>query len=125
MPENVLERTKSETSHAGVIRAAVSTRDGRKINLHFGATDTFFIYDASVEGAVLVEKRSISELALEGEDVRDTACRILADCKVLLLEKVGANPRAMLEAAGIEPIEKYKGEQVETALAAVFAEKAS
>ena len=125
MPENVLERTIPATSDAGVIRMAVSTRDGTKVNLHFGATDTFFIYDVSADGATLVEKRSIASLAKDGEDVRDTACRILSDCKALLLEKVGVNPRAMLAAVGVEAIESYKGELVATALADVFAKKAA
>ena len=48
---------------------------------------------------------------------------MLADCKVLLVEKVGVNPQEMLTRAGIEATNLYAGKPIEAALAELFAAK--
>ena len=48
---------------------------------------------------------------------------MLADCKVLLVAKIGPVPAAKLGDAGIEAIDAHVGKPIETALAEVFAEK--
>ena len=59
----------------------------------------------------------------EDETERNTVCRMLADCKVLLVEKVGANPQEMLARAGIEATNLYAGKPIAEALGELFAAK--
>ena len=48
---------------------------------------------------------------------------MLADCKVLLVAKIGPMPAAKLGNAGIEAIDAHVGKPIETALTEVFADK--
>ena len=45
----------------------------------------------------MIERRDVPSHAQPGDETeRDTVCRMLADCKVLLVEKVGATPQEKL-----------------------------
>jgi hypothetical protein len=46
---------------------------------------------------------------------------ILHDCRVLLIEKVGEAPKKLLADAGIDAIDKFKGRDIEAALAELAA----
>jgi lactoylglutathione lyase len=125
MTTDTLERPSAETTPANnVLRIAVASRDGATVNMHFGPTREFLIYDVTTEGGTLVARRDMeSHAQSEEEDPRETACRMLADCKVLLVAKIGPAPAAKLGDAGIDAIEAHAGKPIETALAEVFAEK--
>jgi lactoylglutathione lyase len=126
MTTETLERPLAETvSAAPSIRIAVASRDGTTVNLHFGQTREFLVFDVTAGGATLIARRDIESHAQgEDEDPRDTVCRMLADCKALLVAKVGINPKEKLGNAGIDAIDAHAGRPVETALTEVFAEKA-
>ena len=62
-----------------------------------------------------MEKREIDQLALPDEERRTTIVRILADCRVLLVEKVGEAPKKLLADAGVDAIDKFKGRDIEGA----------
>ena len=98
---------------------AVAGKEGGKVDKHFGAVETFLIYDLAPEAPRLIERRNIDALATSGEERRATIVRILADCRVLLVEKVGDAPRQLLAGAGIEAIDTFKGKPVDAALAAI------
>jgi predicted Fe-Mo cluster-binding NifX family protein len=104
------------------LRVAVAGKMGGRVDKHFGAVETFLIYDLSSAGHQLVESRVIAELALAGEDRRSTIVRILHDCRVLLVEKVGDAPKKLLAEAGIDALDKFKGRDVEAALTELAAE---
>jgi len=125
MTTDTLERPNAQTAPAShSLRIAVASRDGTTVNLHFGQTREFLIYDVTAEGAALAARRCIEDHAQsEEEDPRDTVCRMLADCKVLLVAKIGPIPAAKLMHAGIEAIDAHAGKPVETALTEVFADK--
>lgn len=103
----------------GPLRVAVGGADGGKVDQHFGQAEAFLIYDVGADGAALVESRHIDGLATAGEDRRAAIVRILADCRMLLVAKVGETPKAMLAAAGIEASDRFAGRPVAEALAAV------
>ena len=68
-----------------ILRIAVATREGERVDLHFGHAEAFFVYDVDADGPSLVEARVVAEHALnEEEDTRDTIYRMVADCKILL-----------------------------------------
>ena len=106
------------------LRIAVATRDGTRVDLHFGHAEAFAIYDVDVAGPRPVETRVIADHALsEEEDTRETIYRMIADCKILLVAKVGAAPQEALAAIGIEATNMHAGKGVEEALAEVYAAK--
>ncbi len=98
------------------LRVAVAGKEGGRIDKHFGAVETFLIYDLSPAGHQLVERRNIDVLALPSEERRTTIVRILNDCRILLVEKVGEAPKKLLADAGVDASDKFKGRDVETSL---------
>ena len=108
------------------LRVAVASRRGERIDLHFGAAEEFMVFDVTVEGATLIGRRDVASHARpEDETERNTICRMLADCKALLVEKVGPNPQEMLASVGIEATNLYAGKPIEAALAELFAAKSA
>ncbi len=126
MDTETLEASAPEvrTTPAQSLRVAVASRDGVRINLHFGAAEEFLVFDVTAEGPALVGCRDVPSHAKPGDETeRDTICRMLADCKVLLVEKVGAAPQEKLAGVGIEATNLYAGKPIEAALLQLFATK--
>ena len=125
MDTHVLTAVRPEAPAAAqTLRVAVASRDGLRVDLHFGQTEEFLVFDVTAEGAILIARRDIESHTEAGDaDARDTACRMLADCKMLLVAKIGINPQEKLARAGIEASDLYVGKPVETALIEVFAAK--
>lgn len=108
------------------LRVAVATSEGERVDLHFGATETFHVYDVTADGSALVATRAILDhQTSDEEDRREVICRMLADCPVLLVAKIGPAPQEKLAAHGIAASDMLKGSAVATALATVYAEKAA
>lgn len=105
------------------LRIAVASRDGARVDQHFGQAEDFLVYEVNEMGPALIEKRSVAEHARGDEDTRDTICRMLADCPVLLVAKIGPNPQEKLAGVGIEASDLHVGKAVEDALVEVFAAK--
>ena len=105
---------------------AVAGTPGGRIDKHFGQAEDFHVYTHGTDGPVLVESRSVTAHALDpDEDRRETICRMLADCRVLLVAKIGPVPQEKLAGVGIEASDMYAGKDVDAALAEVFAAKAA
>ena len=108
---------------SGALKIAVSSRDGTKIDKHFGQSEEFLVFDIDADGAVMIERRDVASHARGDEDARDTICRMLADCRVLLVAKIGVAPQAKLAGAGIEASDLHVGKAVGAALAEAYAAK--
>jgi nitrogen fixation protein NifB len=106
---------------------------------HFGHAREFLIYEASPEGVRFISHRK-TELYCGGmdacgdgdlveaggtESLLDRNIRILAGCEVVLCSKVGYEPWAKLEAAGIAPNGEHAMEPIEDAVMAVYKEIAA
>lgn len=99
------------------LRIAVATADGVHIDRHFGQAETFTVYDVTAGGALLVERRVVSEAALSPEeDRRDIICRMISDCRCLLVAKIGVAPQERLAGLGIEASDMHAGAEVTAAL---------
>lgn len=108
------------------LRVAVASREGGRIDLHFGAAESFWVYDVAASGSRLVETRAVAaHQRSEDEDRRDVVCRMLADCSLLLVAKIGVAPQEKLAGHGIVASDMLQGAAVETALATIYAEKAA
>lgn len=106
------------------LRMAVATRDGLRVDQHFGQAEDFLVYDVSGDAAKLVETRKVAAHAQGDEDPRQTILRMLSDCKVLLVAKIGPNPQEQLAGMGIEASDLHKGKPIPAALAEIYAAKA-
>ena len=107
------------------LRMAVASRDGLRVDQHFGQAEEFLVYDVAADAARLVETRKVAAHAQGDEDPRQTVMRLLADCKVLLVAKIGPTPQEQLAAIGIEATDLHKGRPIPAALAEIHAAKAS
>jgi nitrogen fixation protein NifB len=99
-------------------RVAVATRSGGLVDQHFGHAREFLVYDVDRDGARLAGRRAVDRYCAgaEGEgDALAVALRALADCDAVLVAKVGRCPRALLAAAGIEPVTDRAFEPIEAA----------
>jgi len=104
-------------------RIAVASRDGARVDQHFGQAEDFLVYEVNEIGPTLLEKREVAPNIRGDEDPRETICRMLADCPVLLVAKIGVTPQERLAGAGIEASDLHVGKAIEAALAEVFAAK--
>ena len=106
---------------------------------HFGHAKEFLVYEASPDGVRFIGHRK-TELYCGGmdscgdgdvveagasESLLDRNIRILEGCEVVLCSKVGYEPWAKLEAAGIAPNGEHAMEPIEEAVMAVYKEIAA
>lgn len=96
---------------------AVGGDEGGRVDQHFGQAEAFLVYRVSGADPVLLDRRDIATHARGDEDRRATIVRMLADCRMLLVAKVGEAPKALLAAAGIEATDRFSGRPVADALA--------
>jgi lactoylglutathione lyase len=100
------------------MRIAVGGTEGGAIDQHFGQAAEFLIFDASPAGIHLVDRRGVDSHSRDGEDRRQTIVRMIADCRALLVAKIGVTPKEMMAAAGIEATDAYADQPIEAALQA-------
>ena len=104
-------------------RIAVATRAGGLVDQHFGHARELLVYDVSRAGAALVGRRSTALYCTGGEgddDALEAALRALADCRAVLVAKIGHCPRGQLAAAGVEAVTEHAFQPIEAAALAWF-----
>ncbi len=87
------------------IRVAVASSDGKVVNQHFGAASQFLIFDVDARHFSLVETREATRACHSGahdEDKLLQSVKHLADCKLVLISRVGPGAQALLKAHGID-----------------------
>jgi nitrogen fixation protein NifB len=100
-------------------RVAVATKGDGLVNQHFGHAREFLVYDVDRSGARLVGHRKVGQYCVgeEGlDDVLTEVLRTLADCRAVLVAKVGRCPKGQLAAAGIEPVTEFAFQPIEPSL---------
>ncbi|KZX15557.1 FeMo cofactor biosynthesis protein NifB [Methanobrevibacter cuticularis] len=87
------------------MKVAVASTDGKKINLHFGDADQFFIFDICADENTFEEVRKKTKLPLEDHTERWRASiDLIEDCKAVLCSKIGKEPHIELRKMGIKAI---------------------
>lgn len=88
---------------------AVTSKDGREINQHFGHAERFLIYDVKNGDATLVDEKKVErycsfdpERPLRGHVLKGIA-DALRGCRAVATAQMGEHPRGELENLGIEP----------------------
>ncbi|MBI5460679.1 MAG: nitrogenase cofactor biosynthesis protein NifB, partial [Gammaproteobacteria bacterium] len=121
------EELSSLASEHSVIKVliAVATTGGGKINEHFGHATEFQIYEVGTGGCTFVGHRRVDLYCQGGygeEDTLPTVIRAINDCVAVFVAKVGGCPRAELQAAGIDPVDRYAHEFIEQSVLGYFKE---
>lgn len=92
------------------ILLAVATKGGGLVNQHFGHAKEFMIYEVDGTDARFVGHRKIDQYCQGGygeEATLDGVIKAIADCKAVLVSKIGECPQAELQKAGIRSVEAY------------------
>jgi nitrogen fixation protein NifB len=105
------------------ILIAVATTGGGKINQHFGHATEFQIYEVGTGGCGFVGHRRVDLYCQGGygeEETLPTVIRAINDCVAVFVAKVGGCPRAELQTAGIDPVDRYAHEFIEQSAIGYF-----
>ncbi|MGL5058975.1 MAG: nitrogenase cofactor biosynthesis protein NifB, partial [Microcoleus sp.] len=92
------------------ILVAVATKGGGIVNQHFGHAKEFQIFEVDANEAKFVGHRKIDQYCQSGygEDATlEYVIKAIADCKAILVSKVGECPKAELREAGLQVVEAY------------------
>ncbi|MBK1613088.1 nitrogenase cofactor biosynthesis protein NifB [Rubrivivax gelatinosus] len=121
----------AEAFDAGLTRddmkllVAVATEGQGKVNQHFGHATEFQVYEVGAGAATFVGHRRVDLYCQGGygeDEQLPSIVQALGDCHAVLVAKIGACPRDELQAAGIEPVDRYAHEYIEKAALAWFAD---
>ncbi|MBF2009630.1 MAG: nitrogenase cofactor biosynthesis protein NifB [Chlorogloeopsis fritschii C42_A2020_084] len=105
-----------ETSHSVSVQnnvkimVAVATKGGGLVNQHFGHAKEFQVYEVDGKQVQYVGHRRIDHYCQGGYGETATLENIIeaiADCKAVLVAKIGECPKEKLHAAGIQTVETY------------------
>lgn len=102
---------------------AVATKGAGLINEHFGHAKEFQVYELSSDGAKFVGHRRIDLYCQGGyaeEGSLATIIGAVSDCHAVFIAKIGGRPRAELIKAGVEPVDQYAHEPIDTSTIAWF-----
>ncbi|MDX2232431.1 MAG: nitrogenase cofactor biosynthesis protein NifB [Leptolyngbyaceae cyanobacterium bins.349] len=92
------------------ILVAVATKGGGIVNQHFGHAKEFQIFEVDANEAKFVGHRKIDQYCQGGygEDAMlNGVLQAIADCKAVLVSKIGHCPQEELQKAGIQSVEAY------------------
>ncbi|MBD2488655.1 nitrogenase cofactor biosynthesis protein NifB [Aulosira sp. FACHB-615] len=99
-----------QTANNPKILVAVATKGGGLVNQHFGHVKEFQVYEVDGHEVRFISHRKIDQYCQGGYGEAATAENIMktiADCKAVLVSKIGNCPKEKLHAAGIQTVEAY------------------
>lgn len=117
------ETVEALTEDASAMLVAVATKGGGRINQHFGHATEFQIFEVDADGVRFVTHRRCDNYCVGGygeEDKLDLVIKTLEGIDTILCAKIGPCPKEDLAAAGIEAIQDYAYDYIETAVSAVY-----
>jgi nitrogen fixation protein NifB len=103
-------KPSQKVANSPKILVAVATKGGGLVNQHFGHAKEFQIYEVDANEAKFVGHRKIDNYCQSGygeEATLEYTIKALADCKAILVSKVGECPKADLQTAGLVVVEAY------------------
>jgi predicted Fe-Mo cluster-binding NifX family protein len=96
-----------------MMKVAVCTSDGKKVDLHFGRTDSFYIYEFNGSELELSEVRDVTRYckgfaSADHKFQTDKFNRIydaIQECQTMFTVKIGDAPKAALLEKGLKIVE--------------------
>jgi len=101
---------KQQSANNPKILVAVATKGGGLVNQHFGHVKEFQVYEVDGNEVRFISHRKIDQYCQGGYGEAATAENIMktiADCKAVLVSKIGNCPKEKLHEAGIQTVEAY------------------
>jgi nitrogen fixation protein NifB len=108
LPDETLQ-AKSLQKNPSIL-VAVATKGGGLVNQHFGHAKEFQIYEVDGNEVHFIGHRKIDHYCQGGYGEKATLEHIIqaiADCKAVLVSKIGECPKEKLHASGIQTVETY------------------
>ncbi|WAL58416.1 nitrogenase cofactor biosynthesis protein NifB [Thermocoleostomius sinensis] len=103
-------KPSQQVENSPKVLVAVATKGGGMVNQHFGHAKEFQIFEVDANEAKFVGHRKIDQYCQGGygEDATlEYVIQAIADCKAILVSKVGECPKAELREAGLQVVEAY------------------
>jgi nitrogen fixation protein NifX len=99
------------------VKIAFATSDRRAVNQHFGAAESFAIYEVGENETRLIEVAEFIETAMDGHEGKLAAkVELLDDCAAVYCNAVGASAIQQLLAASIQPMRVDEGTLIDELL---------
>jgi nitrogen fixation protein NifX len=96
-----------------VLKVAFATSDMKRVNQHFGSSESFAVYAVEPEASHLLEVAQFGHLAQDGnEDKLVAKIASLADCAAVYSQACGASAVRQLLAKGIQPVRVEAGTEI-------------
>ncbi|EME68099.1 FeMo cofactor biosynthesis protein nifB [Paramagnetospirillum caucaseum] len=105
---------------------AVCTKGGGRINQHFGHAKEFQIFEVDAKGVRFSGHRKADNYCVGGygdDDKLDVVLAALEGIDTVFVAKIGRCPKDDLKKAGIEAIDAYPFDYIETAVAGWYAQR--
>jgi len=105
---------------------AICTKGGGRINQHFGHAKEFQVFEVDAKGVRFSGHRKADNYCQggDGDDEKlDVILAALEGIDTVFVAKIGRCPKGDLKKAGIEAVDSYPFDYIETAVAAWYAEK--
>lgn len=99
------------------VKIAFATSDRKAVNQHFGAAESFAIYEVGETETRLIEVAEFIETAMDGHEGKLAAkVELLGDCAAVYCNAAGASAIQQLLAASIQPMRVDEGTLIEELL---------
>jgi nitrogen fixation protein NifX len=100
-----------------MVKIAFATSDRRAVNQHFGAAESFAIYEMDESSTRLIEVAEFIETAMDGHEGKLAAkVDLLGDCAAVYCNAAGASAIQQLLAKGIQPMRVDEGSLIDELL---------
>lgn len=100
-----------------LVKIAFATSDRRAVNQHFGAAESFAIYEVGESEMRLVEVAEFIETAMDGHEGKLAAkVELLGDCAAVYCNAVGASAIQQLLMKSIQPMRVEEGTLIDELL---------
>ena len=86
------------------MKIAFTTKTGEMIDLHFGQSDSFQIWEVAAEDAHYLETVTVGEHGSDEEDRIAARASVLSDCAIVYTMQIGGPAAAKLIARRIHPM---------------------
>src|SRR5512137_2235514 len=112
-----LRLVENTEEHAMNVKIAFATSDRLAVNQHFGAAESFAIYEVGENETRLIEVAEFIETAMDGHEGKLAAkVELLGECAAVYCNAVGASAIQQLLAAGIQPMRVDEGAVIDELL---------
>ncbi len=98
------------------MKVAFASKDGIRVDEHFGWCKRFFVYTVAQDGFSLTEVRDVPDMNGEVDRV-DVRIKVLNDCAIVFCREMGAVAAARVVKSKIHPAKAKESERIVEILA--------